>query len=692
MKQSRGIRMELEKIAEEIKKYPLMVEYLKPARRGYECPSCGNGAGEDGTGAIVSKDGTRLLCGKCQRGLTNIDVLAFHLGIGTTGEDYREVVKYGAEKLGIEGVMKPKVESEKEKEMEEQIRLDIEEARANLKKLSVKEKRGLTDETLKTFQIGVDFNWEPPRTRAENERKQKKGTPRIIIPHLQNKKLLEMLLSYCAGLLLSERERLEGEGKAYLKYLYGGTRTPFGLNTLKETDKILITEGEWDALSIYQATGGKYVCLATGGTAENGTVEALQKFYPVQKPEIYFVGDNDKAGEKFAEEISAKFRQEGFKAKAIYLADLVAPKTDANKILIEQGDKKLSEMLESLIDAAQKEFEEMERVENQELLGEDTAEYLEMKFEEYIEENKKYVGRKTGFENIDTEMRMFRPGVYVIGGLAALGKTTFALQLLEQMARRGENCIYCSYEMERGFLYAKMLAREVSRLESNNYGKEIKNPLTAVQISQGDLREHEESYKQAVQNFIESKMPLRIWELDEVKVDNLLERLEKICEKVEKPPIVCIDYLQLLSGGNENTKNALDEALRKIFNFRRKTNTTFIIISSLNRMNYNTEISYESFKETGTIEYSADVIWGLQLLLQERTAANVESAKKEIPRKIQLKCLKNRFGSNYDVGFLYYPNADVFLEMEEYGAYTEYRKNESGAMVEVSRSRKKKIY
>ena len=257
------------------------------------------------------------------------------------------------------------------------------------------------------------------------------------------------------------------------------------------------------------------------------------------------------------------------------------------------------------------------------------------------------------------------------------------------MSERGENCIYCSYEMERGFLYAKMLAREVSRLESKDYEEEIKNPLTAVQISQGDLREHEENYKKAVQNFVESRIPLRIWELDEVKVDKLIERLEKICEKVEKPPIVCIDYLQLLSGGNENTKNALDEALRKIFNFRRKTNTTFIIISSLNRMNYNTEISYESFKETGTIEYSADVIWGLQLLLSERTAASIEKAKKEIPRKIQLKCLKNRFGSNYEVGFLYYPNADVFLEMREYGGYI---KNESDAMVEVSRVKKKKTY
>ena len=688
--------MEIEKIVNEMKKKPILIEYLTPAKKGYVCPVCGNGSGEDGTGAVLSEDGTRLLCGKCQRGLTNIDVLANYLGLGTTGADYVEVMKYGAEKLGIETSSIPPIPKEKEKkeqakkELAQVIESDIEKAQANLKKLSAKEKRGLTEKTLEEFKIGLDFNWTPPKTRKTEN--QIVTSPRIIIPHLQNKKLPEIQITYCAGLLLTERERLEAEGKKPLKYLYGGERTPFGLNTLKATDKIFISEGEIDALSIWQATGGKYPCLATGGTADNGTVEALKKYYANEKPEIYFVGDNDSAGKKFAEEMCQKLRESGFKAVAIYFEEMESEKTDANQILMAQGDRKLEEKLESLITEAQNEIEEIEKAENQELFGEDTTEYLTEKFEEYVEENKKYVGRKTGFENIDSEMKMFRPGVYVIGGLAALGKTTFALQLLEQMARQGENCIYCSYEMERGFLYAKMLAREVSRLESEDYSQEITKALTSVQISQGDLGEHEENYKKAVQNFIGSKIPLRIWELDEVNVDKLLERLEKICAKVEKPPIVCIDYLQLLSGGNENTKNALDEALRKIFNFRRKTNTTFIIISSLNRMNYNTEISYESFKETGTIEYSADVIWGLQLLLSERTSASIEAAKKEVPRKIQLKCLKNRFGSNYDVGFLYYPNADVFLEMKEYGRYKKNRKNESGTMVEVSKPKKKKSY
>lgn len=167
---------DIEKMASEIKKHPLMVEYLKEARRGYVCPACGNGSGEDGTGAIVSEDGTKLLCGKCQRGLTNIDVLATYLGIGTTGTDYVEVVKYGAEKLGISIPIQP-IQPQKGKnkeELEKILREDIEQAREKLKSLSAKEKRGLTDETLEEFQIGVDFEWKPPKKRKGNA---EKGTP-----------------------------------------------------------------------------------------------------------------------------------------------------------------------------------------------------------------------------------------------------------------------------------------------------------------------------------------------------------------------------------------------------------------------------------------------------------------------------------------------------------------------------------
>ena len=83
-------------------------------------------------------------------------------------------------------------------------------------------------------------------------------------------------------------------------------------------------------------------------------------------------------------------------------------------------------------------------------------------------------------------------------------------------------------------------------------------------------------------------------------------------------------------------------------------------------------IDFESFKESGSIEYSADVVWGLQLQIindQAFTQAKGVSQKRRMiamakaasPRKVELVCLKNRYGiASYNCGFLYYPQFDLF--------------------------------
>ena len=85
-------------------------------------------------------------------------------------------------------------------------------------------------------------------------------------------------------------------------------------------------------------------------------------------------------------------------------------------------------------------------------------------------------------------------------------------------------------------------------------------------------------------------------------------------------------------------------------------------------------IDFESLKESGGIEYTADVVWGLQLqclneelFTQDKKIkekrARIKQAKAENPRKIELVCLKNRYGiANYSCYFEYYPAADLFKE------------------------------
>ena len=104
------------------------------------------------------------------------------------------------------------------------------------------------------------------------------------------------------------------------------------------------------------------------------------------------------------------------------------------------------------------------------------SEYFTEKFQKNIEKMTEYGERKTGYENVDKE-QIFSPGLYVLGGLPALGKTTFAWQMLEQLAKSGEKCIYCSYEMSEFELFTKSVSREVYRRESANYIREIIKPL-----------------------------------------------------------------------------------------------------------------------------------------------------------------------------------------------------------------------
>lgn len=290
------------------------------------------------------------------------------------------------------------------------------------------------------------------------------------------------------------------------------------------------------------------------------------------------------------------------------------------------------------------------------------AAFFDKKFQQNVEDMKLFANRKTGFDNLD-DNQIFSPGLYVIGGLPALGKTSFAWQLLEQLATLGESCVYCSYEMSEFELFSKSLARAVFIQDKNT-------SLTSAGIRRGDTSS---SLQNIVSKFKSSNLDLHVLELQENDIDDLIFHLRSFCKN--KAPVFVLDYLQIVpvKSSNISPKQAIDEIVRKLKNFQRQTNSTFIVVSSFNRLNYSQRVSFESFKESGNIEYSADVVWGLQLyctnkLLDGAVSKNrdiIDQAKKATPRQIQLCCLKNRQGINYDVFFQYFPAHDCFIPCEE---------------------------
>lgn len=292
------------------------------------------------------------------------------------------------------------------------------------------------------------------------------------------------------------------------------------------------------------------------------------------------------------------------------------------------------------------------------------AEYIASgAFDASIDNMKAFVGRATGFDNWDNE-QVFLPGLYLLGGVPGTGKTTFALQLLDNLAKGNEHtdtpperCVFCAYEMSKQELTAKSIAREMRRMWFNN--RDIVC-LSSSQLRLGAGRFNPAAEK-AQARLATSPHNLHIHELENVPLKTLLEGLTEEARAASAAGMnlsACVDYLQLVpvEDSKASAKERVDEIILSLKQFQRATNSTLIVISSLNRAACQTgATNLFSFKESGSIEYSADVVW-----LIERVDDENISLDKDSPRQIRLKCAKNRHGNIYTVDFDYFAQSDYF--------------------------------
>ena len=107
-----------------------------------------------------------------------------------------------------------------------------------------------------------------------------------------------------------------------------------------------------------------------------------------------------------------------------------------------------------------------------------------------------------------------------------------------------------------------------------------------------------------------------------------------------RQPVVIIDYLQLLAPHEPRAtdKQNTDKAVMELKRASRDYKLPIIAISSFNRQNYNTPVSMEAFKESGAIEYSSDVLIGLQFKGVGKDF-DIFEAKNKDPRELEARQL-----------------------------------------------------
>lgn len=295
------------------------------------------------------------------------------------------------------------------------------------------------------------------------------------------------------------------------------------------------------------------------------------------------------------------------------------------------------------------------------------AEYYENQFASDVESFKKGGKLKSGYANIDAITNLY-PGLYVIGAISSLGKTTFIHQMGDQMAEAGNHVLFFSMEQSTLELASKSIARTMAQ-------ENRKNGLSSLQIRRADLSDSQQ-ITAAIDKCKTYSDKITIVECSfRATIDDIANTVQEYIKENNVKPVVIIDYLQVIQPSPESrmtTKDLVDYHVRRLKVLQTDNQLTMIVISSLNHQNYMTAIDFESFKESGGIEYTADVLWGLQLqcIHEERfnKQGNINDKRKRImeakaakPRKIELICLKNRFGvSSYTCRFDYYPKSDWF--------------------------------
>ena len=424
-------------------------------------------------------------------------------------------------------------------------------------------------------------------------------------------------------------------------------------------EPVFIVEGEFDALSVCEG-GGEAVAL--GSVANWRQLAELAAAVRPDYPLILAL-DNDEAGQRCASQLA----QELTKANIpFYTAELPEGYKDPSAAL-QSAPEEFSRFIAHYKGIEAELFEAQIKI----YMQNRTANYLNA-FLDGITDSVNTPHIETKFNNFDSKLDggLFE-GLYIIGAITSLGKTTLALQMADQIAAGGRDVLIFSLEMARNELMAKSISRltllEVLKTKSSTALAKSARDITAGSRYASYGATERELIARAVEEYRKSAEHLYIHEgIGDIGTRQIRETVERHTRIMGEAPIVIVDYLQILAPHSERMtdKQNTDRAVLELKRISRDYKIPVIGISSFNRQNYSQSVTMEAFKESGAIEYSSDVLIGLQLRGAGEAGFNATAEKLKNPRDVELIVLKNRNGAaGVSVEFEYYPRYNYFREI-----------------------------
>lgn len=420
-----------------------------------------------------------------------------------------------------------------------------------------------------------------------------------------------------------------------------------------------VVEGELDALSVYEA-GGEAVAL--GSTAN---VQRLLALLTERRPArtLLVAMDRDDSGQKAADDLC-----EGLKALDIthYRVSLGEEDAqDANDALRSDREGFCAQI--KALAAIEQEAQDAAR-----LAYERTS--LQGMYQDFLDGLIQGVHRPcvpTGFARLDEQLEGgLYEGLYIVGAISSLGKTSLVLQMADQMALSGQDVLLFSLEMAKAELLAKSLSR-MTLIEAlrQGLGAAYAKTTRGITVASRWLAYNEKDHNlfhDAAEAYRPATHHLYIHEgVGNIGPREIADHVRRHIQFTGNTPVVIVDYLQILAPYHERAtdKQNMDKAVLELKRLSRDLQLPLVVISSFNRSSYKEAVTMEAFKESGAIEYSSDVLIGLQLKGAGQNGFDPTAEKEKDPRQVELVVLKNRHGpAGKRVAFEYYPRFHYFKE------------------------------
>ena len=636
--------------------------FLKADKRQKPCcPNCGSGTGKDKTSAAdFVKGGFELHCLKCDFSGDVFKIYALQNDLDAQ-RDFPTIVKAVAESLNF-------TEGEECNRRGIAIsKVDDRQTKANLSKAYNQLKRQLPSDRIRLYLKNRGFNDSIiDKFAREITSDIKREFPELIKAPIGSMVVLYGNAEYFISRVFDNENK---SVKGYFK-LSSITQPIFFTSALNKTaeETIFITEGELDALSIAQAGG--FAASVGGGGGDSKLLEFLEKEHCQGKSwKLILALDSDEAGKEHANKLAAKLKSLGF---AFSTLEMAVSCKDPNEWLQISPETFKKAILEVKQWAASDSIREEGKNLTQDSLVKYSAANALKQFEKNISSGR-YKPTPTGLEAFDDMLGGgLYPGLYVIAAATGFGKSTFCLQLADELASRGEDVVYFSLEMSQDELIARSLSRlTYSKARNKRCARTTRAILQRSIIARNDrqfIAECNQVYSDALDAFarMADRLFYRDGSADRITITEVEKFVGQLVESGRRP-FVFIDYLQFLKTDIQNLtdKQQADRVIEALKRLSTRYGITVVAISSINRQSYSSKAGLSALKESGQIEFTGDAVLMIQPseISDENAKDKFEEVLSQEERDLEVVLLKNRYGALKKAYFKFYAQFNLFAEI-----------------------------